>query len=263
MGVGGDARYYDISKAYGYPVDLGKVPSVTTILSVISKPFLYRWYADQGTKKALEVLAMVQAASPVIHDYVMGNLPPNFLRSGSDALDGAGDVGHRVHSYIERILKKEDIPQIDPDAQPAVDRFREFLAQDKLQVIKTEGIVYSATYGFAGTMDGLFGGDRVVVRDWKTSSALRPEYALQGIAYKKAVEEMTGQTVDDIEIIRFDKTGKPFNPKTDYYLVPREAHDYLWKKFLACLDVWRWQNKKDIPYDTGRSVEKRKPAVSR
>lgn len=236
----GDSRYYEI--------DGEKYPSVTTILSVISKPALYKWYEKQGSKKVFEVLAMLKSGAPIVHDWICEQLPKDFLKGGSDLSKDAAQKGTDAHSWIERALKGEafSIEEVPLDARPSFERFLEYKTLQPFEIIKTEAVLHHKVFKYAGTMDALarFPDGRIILLDWKTSKGLWPEYHLQVIAYKEAAEEMTGEKIDDVEIVRFGKEGNPFNPKTDRYIVPREKHDYLFNTFAHALELWKWQSKK-------------------
>jgi ATP-dependent exoDNAse (exonuclease V) beta subunit len=149
---------------------------------------------------------------------------------------------------IERSLKGEafSIEEVPLDARPSFERFLEYKTLQPFEIIKTEAVLHHKVFKYAGTMDALarFPDGRIILLDWKTSKGLWPEYHLQVIAYKEAAEEMTGEKIDDVEIVRFGKEGNPFNPKTDRYIVPREKHDYLFNTFAHALELWKWQSKK-------------------
>lgn len=236
----GDPRYYEIGGE--------KLVSVTTVLSVISKPALYKWYERQGSKKVFEVLAMLKTGAPIVHDWVCEHLPTEFLKGGSDLSKDAAKKGTDAHAWIERALKGEEFPAdaVPVDARPSYERFLEFRKIQPFEIIKTEAVVHHGVFKYAGTMDALvrYPDGRVVLMDWKTSKSVKyPEYKLQVVAYKEAAEEMTGEKIDAMEIVRFGKEGEPFDPKNDWVRVDIKESDYLFNTFIHAMELFKWQSK--------------------
>jgi hypothetical protein len=75
--------------------------------------------------------------------------------------------------------------------------------------------VYSVKLQVAGTLDALGAKDgKIILIDWKTSNGFYEEMALQCGGYVCCLEEMTGQTIDEGWIVRFDKRSPLFEAKT-------------------------------------------------
>lgn len=228
-----------------YEIDGEQLPRVTSILSIISKPGLYKWYEANGTKKAYDILTMLKEGAPIVYSYVANNLPPGFLLSGKEHAEAAASRGSSAHGYFEKILKGQEIDLSGEDRAvvASVSNFKDYLKLSEFETIKSESVIFSKKYKYAGTMDALIRhrDGRIILRDWKTSSGIYPEYALQAIAYKSAAEEMTGEKIDDIEIVRLPKNADIFDPDRDTYTVPREKHSYLMDIFLNAKSLWLWK----------------------
>ena len=97
------------------------------------------------------------------------------------AKDNAGDVGTRVHDWIEKHLHGVDLPYAD-DMQPSVEGYLRWEAEFKPQTLWSERIVYSKEHDYAGKLDwgGVLGGKYGLI-DFKTGG-LDKEYN----AYRKA-----------------------------------------------------------------------------
>jgi hypothetical protein len=74
--------------------------------------------------------------------------------------------------------------------------------------------------------------------DWKTSNSMHLEYALQVSAYAKAYEEMTGQSVTEGWIVRFDKMTR----KAPQIKVVSDLEDSF-ATFLAAKKLWSFLDK--------------------
>lgn len=237
MGFKDEPRYYEIE-------GVGKLPSVTTILKAMAKPGLYKWYENQGTKKAFEILDKISVMSPFIHQAILKQLPTGFMKAGSDMRDDAAKKGTLAHSVIEKLTKGEkvDLTTYADEVQNAVGQFKKWRDKHDIEFIKSEAVVHSEIHRYAGTMDALIRLDGVVtLADYKTSKGIFPEYHMQGIAYKKAVEEMTGEQVPDVLILRFGKDGS-----FDDAIVPPEEHDEIFDTFIHLMPVWKWMMKVKI-----------------
>ncbi|KAK5576212.1 hypothetical protein RB653_007353 [Dictyostelium firmibasis] len=126
---------------------------------------------------------------------------------------------------------------------------------DKLSGLKFEHrdtLVYSNKYGFAGACDAVARkpNGELVLLDWKTSSSLSLNHALQVSAYSKAVEEMTGEKISEAWIVKFQKSSPIF----DSYSV--KDIDGCFDSFLAALKLWNIYNIDKINDEKSLSAEK-------
>ena len=162
---------------------------VTTILSVLNKPALYRWYYNMGKK-------------------------------GEDpfkAKDKAADIGTIAHYMVECHLKNEK-PNLDDYVKSSIDKaetaFLAFLGwerQNRFKSILLEAPLVSNKYGYGGCIDiyGDLDGKKALI-DIKTSSGVYPEMRVQVSAYKNLLQE-NGNEVDECHILRIDKESGEFH----------------------------------------------------
>ncbi len=231
-----DARFYDIE-------GVGRLPSVTTILQVISKPALYAWQAKQGSLKARNVMERLKVMAPFLHDSLWAEFGENFFKDGYAQAAEAADYGTQAHAIIEMILKNradeaaEKMKEAPNQVTQAVGAFLKWRDRTKFEMIKSESVVFSKKFGYAGTAD-VIGRikDGVVLGDFKTSKGIYPEYSLQTVAYKYAAEEMTGERIPNVMIYRFGKDGS-----FEDYTVPQTSHADLIDRFIDAKRLWEWQ----------------------
>lgn len=203
-------------------------PSVTSILSIISKPALYGWYA----KTTAEGYTALLLANKIDRNVDGGLLYPRShlaieidklaeiemlaKGAGRSALKDAGDIGSRVHHWIECENTDRPLPDVTEDMEPSLDAYRAWKAQAGITIMSAEQVVYSHTYGFAGTLDALgvrSDGTRVLL-DYKTSNGIYDETALQLAAYAMAEHEMSGgDLVDEAWVLRLPKDGQGFEAR--------------------------------------------------
>lgn len=230
-------RYYDI-------LGVGRLPSVTTILSVISKPALYHWHAKHGSTKALTVMGRLKAKSEDLYQAIHKELGVDFFRDGTSLAEEAADYGKQAHSIIEADLNGDHLGDLDlldrpPPVREAIHSFRAWRDRTQFRVMKTESLIYSKKLGYAGTCDAIGETkDGVTLLDWKTSSGIWPEFHLQAIAYKYAAEEMTGERIPNAMICRFGKDGS-----FEDYTIPPMDHPDLFDRFIDAKHLWEWQKK--------------------
>jgi hypothetical protein len=77
--------------------------------------------------------------------------------------------------------------------------------------------------------------DHLALIDWKTSNQLYIEYVLQTAAYKHSYEEETGETIEDIFIVKLGKEDGEF----EAWHIDPETAELGWKAFQAALSLSR------------------------
>lgn len=128
----------------------------------------------------------------------------------------AADLGTMAHQVFDRVVKGETVKIEDvPEAvRVPVKSFLDWLDGSGIQLIMGDTRVASIMEGFGGSLDALGWKDgQYGILDWKTSSGIWPEYALQVAAYAQGFEETFGVPIGWAEIIRFDKTRPVFEHK--------------------------------------------------
>ena len=208
----GSGRYYDVE-------GVGSLPSVTTILNVISKPALVPWARNLALEHARA--ALLDSPPPpenyevylewVEHTIAKAKAWPDQVK------DQAADFGTRLHALIEGYIKAPQLPlDIPEDMRPPFDAFLAWQEESQVTIHLAEFMVYSQRRGYAGTVDAIATrGDELIVVDWKTSNAVYPEMALQLGAYGAALEEMLDHRIPVAEtwVLRLGKTKPEFEAR--------------------------------------------------
>ena len=225
----------------GYTVDGIWYPRVTSIVSIKAKPALMHFYAS-------------------LPDY----------KTGQAITQKSAEEGTLLHETIEAILRKE--PVVIPDSvKPAVSEFMDFYSQNELVAHKVEERVVSKKHHYAGTMDVLAElNGKLGVLDIKTSVAIYRDYSIQTSAYIEALKEDPSIPSLTRWILRIDQVRKCLKcPATlrdkggrekirgekyqcehewspmrgEVELKELNTFDEDIKAFLACKDLWSWENK--------------------
>ena len=148
-------------EASGYTIDGVWYPRVTKIVSIKSKPALYRYYGEAANFKAAQSITKKSA-----------------------------EEGTLVHETVEAFLLGKT-PEIDLSIKPAVDAFLKFWKSRNIQALPEliEKRVVSYDHRYAGTIDAIALIDvRIGVLDIKTSQAIYRDYNLQTSAYMDALK---------------------------------------------------------------------------
>lgn len=191
------------------------LPSVTTILQVINKPFLLGWYGKHGTAECTRIK------------------------------QESADFGKTCHDIIEQLVlgKDVDLTQADPLIQSIVTSLQEWMRLVNFTLVGLpEQTIYSKVHGYAGTLDciALIYGVPTLI-DWKTSSDVYPEYTLQVAAYHEAVREMGLATPSIGLIVRMDKKTARVHPQA----VPLGGAAF--EAFLSAKALWTWLQGAESP----------------
>lgn len=233
-----------------------KYVRVTTVTGCAAKPALYGFYGKHGTKKANEIK------------------------------DESTQIGTSVHTYIESLFrgdKQAQVVQKGAKVRRAIANFHKF--QEKARLVPAtlpngkpalELTVFSKTYGYAGTIDGLFINKKpfdyydkhsrkktlssvpagtLLLTDWKTSSAIFEEVYMQEGAYGAALTELVDDGILSIEdgkgnvvdvdesvglVVRLDKQNN-FKPESDIKVVSQEDLHKAFGGFLGLLNYYQWK----------------------
>ena len=198
----------------------GDLDSVTGVLNVINKPALVNWAAgaacdlikaellgalDQNVRISAEWIDSVVAA---------GRKRPKQIK------DQAADVGSQAHAAFEGFLKGETLMIAVPEIKDMVGELEKWHAQSKTTIVATELPVGSLLHRFGGRIDAIGWRDgKWGLPDWKTSSGIYPEMALQVAGgYAIAIEEQYGIKIEWADIVRFSKKapwGMEIKPVVD------------------------------------------------
>lgn len=172
------------SRFYVNPDDATvKVPGVTSVLNMYSKPFLQFWAAKMVAEHAVDNIPSV-----------LGLMLNGDRQGAVDLLKGAprrntgqaADTGTAAHEAFERMAKGQGPGRITPDIQPFVDHFQRFLDDRQPEYVYQEETVWSEEHAYAGSFDAYFilDGKRYWVDNKTTRSGVHEEVGLQLAAYR-------------------------------------------------------------------------------
>ncbi|MFJ4666741.1 hypothetical protein [Kitasatospora purpeofusca] len=174
-----------------------KLPGVTSVISMLPKPFLMYWAAKLTAELAVDSLPFV------------AQMAERDRQGAIDYLKGASrrytkiraDVGSKAHDLFERMIRGERIGRVHPDLESYRELFADFLAKVNPELVRAEDCAWSDTHGYAGSFDAILrvwldderrptpdrsGTAVLLMVDWKTSADTYPEVALQMAAYANA-----------------------------------------------------------------------------
>ncbi len=190
-------------------------PSVTEVLAVVSKAWMYNYDPELPPNK-------------------WGWYPREVYKAGWEGwlkcwnVWKAGcDYGTAAHTALETWdLSNPAAKMIYEQFCPKVTEF----VQQEVKVISKQ-YRYHGTADFICYMDGYQG---LFVGDWKTSNTMTDWYMVQMAAYAQAWnEEHPDQMIDQAVCVHYDKKLKTPKLKVTYY---RGLKDYF-KAFISCREV--------------------------
>jgi len=144
--------------------------SITTILGVLDKPALQYWSATETAKAAVRAAKSLgqrvdEEGPDAVVDWLSGARfrQPQGQRS-------AAQLGTDVHAALEELALTGIMPEVDDEVRPFVEQFDRWAQIWQPEYMAAEMTVYSPTYGYAGTADGIMKiAGSVVNFDYKTS----------------------------------------------------------------------------------------------
>jgi hypothetical protein len=180
------------------------------------------WMAKNGVAKLNVLKGIVEADAP---DTFKNKWMPlaeaqwkltedtAFWKSGKDLGQEAADIGTMAHAWIEAHLKGQeiDLKALPDPAQQAVGAFLAWKKEHQLKTLKTEQTFYNCRLNYAGTVDCVAQVDgELTLLDWKTSSGIYMEMAIQAWGYALADESENNERLyRQVAIGRFGKDGMP------------------------------------------------------
>ena len=163
----------------GYEINGLWYPRVTSICSIIAKPGLERWIANQPS------FAVMEKRRKTITDW-----------------------GTLVHNTIEDILL-DKTPKINPIIRPSIKAFSDWLNSNKVKVIDIEKRVFSKQDVYAGTFDVLAElNGKLGILDLKTSKDIWDDHFIQTAAYFNAYNEKNKQKAKTHWILKINQYRK-------------------------------------------------------
>lgn len=252
---GQSERYYHIS-------DWDPMPSVTTVLDMISKPPLKAWFQKISLKKLEEIaLATPWPEKPQRNENKNNKLEdPNVYDRRIDRIwkrtvigalkdarqepirlrNTAADHGTRAHQAIHYVGNGGSVEDLEEEVVGTALAYQEWIRQANIKILHQEIMVWHPSYNYAGTIDavGVTHDNKLVVVDWKTGSGIYSESALQVSAYAAALSQITSQPVDECWVVRIPKQS-PDDPKV---LEQKQVADWehtFQSGFLPALYLWQ------------------------
>lgn len=204
--VEGKAHLYDVA-AEG---ESARYPSVTGFLSVINKPALVPWAKREALSLVegalLKRLDGKRCARIVLNKSWIDNVLIDAKKRPDQLKDQAADLGTRAHAFIDLIIHGREPEAVPPEIEAPVKAFKDWWKGSGIELVMGDTKVASRIHGYGGSLDALGRRDgRFIILDWKTSSGVYAEYALQVAAYAQAFTETYGLPCRDAVIVRFGK----------------------------------------------------------
>jgi hypothetical protein len=216
--------------SHRYKIDGEWATSVTTALKGIPKDFLTRWAAKEVATYALNNLDQLAG---VVDSAGYG--PALSMLSGipNQKRDHAAVRGTEVHALAEKYIAGEAI-EVDPYVQPYVDGYAQYITDWNPVSVHEELMVASRKHMYAGRLDSIQdipARGRALV-DYKTSSGVYGEYALQCAAYRHA-EVYVDENGDTQPMLPVDEVLILHIQRGTYDLIPVQADEEVFEKFLV------------------------------
>jgi hypothetical protein len=242
-----------------------KFPGVTSIISMLPKPFLQFWNARMVAELAVDSLPFVQQMAE--RD-----------RTGAvDYLKGAArrytklraEIGSQAHDLFERLIRGEDVGRVHPDLEPYRALFVEFLVAVNPELVGAEDVAWSDTHQYAGSFDAILrvwlnddneptpdrsGTPVLLICDWKTSKDTYPDVALQMSAYAHA-DYIIGPDGTRRPMPDFDGAAVLHITPEGWAFKPVRINEEVFEYFLTLRKVFTWD--RDVSKTViGRAIAK-------
>jgi len=229
------------SEKHEYKVNGVVYPSVTTILSILSKPFIAPWASK------LSAESMKGFIKTCLHG---GNIPTDIditkamlcaKRKFRDVSKEATDIGTNVHKLCEEGLTGNEILIEVTEVKNGYNAFNKFIEDTGFEILERE-VVLSHPCGFAGTVDciGRLNGKLIIV-DYKTSKYIYPEYKMQLAAYKEMYENSC-KKVDGVGVLRLDKLTGEYEFESTFDSWTDDEIRLAWLRFKCLFDYYILSN---------------------
>lgn len=212
----------------------GKVPSVTTILSIIAKPALISWAANSAVDYIADQIKPGVSLDELQLQAIFEAGRKNHFQKKVDA----GTIGSFVHKWVEQYIKGENPPApVNEGLQNSINQFLGWVAKHKVKFLVSEQVIFSKKFRFTGTLDFICEIDgKMYVGDLKTSSGIYPEYLIQTAAYRYArEEEFPKEKFEGQLIVRIGKEGD-----FEFAMIRDNLrYNQMLVGFLSALKLWQ------------------------
>ena len=243
--------YHDVPRADGNGTrsvtlrDARKVnamPSVTNILSVLSKPGLDAWKQEQAIMAALTL--------PKRDDESLDAFARRVVTDMSEQVRSAADLGSAVHAAIEVYLQTGEPPE-NPDILRLFQPMKLWIDEHIERIGLVETVAVHSDFGYAGRIDlvaKLKSTGTWAVIDFKTQkmkpdkkgvfqAAFYETWPLQLMAYFRALNhagECSRRLEDIASVVINSVEPTPVQVK----IWPRDEHEPFWQAFQCARELW-------------------------
>ena len=195
---------------------IGVFPSSTTILNAYPQSqHLTRWIADHGMEEAERIR------------------------------DDAGNSGTKIHAACDLLEAGQELRREFYSLKEwfKINAFVTWAKEYKPETLASEVAVFSKKGKYAGRVDRIYKLDtRIIVLDFKSSSALHPHFPLQFASYAHAIEENSDIRIDATAALLLGASNK-----NGYRFELYENWKDHYKVFQKVRGVWE--------YDTGKKAK--------
>lgn len=243
--------YHDVPRADGNGTrsvtlrDARKVnamPSVTNILSVLSKPGLDAWKQEQAIMAALTL--------PKRDDESLDAFARRVVTDMSEQVRSAADLGSAVHAAIEVYLQTGEPPE-NHDILRLFEPVKLWIDEHIERIGLVETVAVHSEFGYAGRIDlvaKLKSTGTWAVIDFKTQkmkpdkkgvfqAAFYETWPFQLMAYFRALNhagECSRRLEDIASVVINSVEPTPVQVK----IWPRDEHEPFWQAFQCARELW-------------------------
>lgn len=183
----------DEDRYYVHPMSGMLLPGVTSILGRLPKGERFKsWERSRITKR---VISNARDLPDMLRANGARNVEKWLADAPDDARDAAAARGTAVHNALEAVLVGDEVPDMSDKSVASywrsAQKFLDTVQPEVLHFGDGMPLIETAMYGefYAGSADAWLKIDgEVLLCDWKTSSGVRSQYALQLAAYLHAGE---------------------------------------------------------------------------
>ena len=225
------------SRFYVNPETKEKAIGVTSVTGMLPKPFLKFWSTKLAAEWAVEnvgtVTNLITSGEKDAAVDLIKKAPDRYTKI-------AADRGTAIHDLVEKANIGQATGVIHPDFRPDMEQYEEFLRSFEPDFLEVEATVWSDTYGYAGTLDGICQiDDEVLIYDLKTGKSVYSEVALQLAAYKNA-DYIINADGTQREIPHIDGAFVVHLRPEGFRVVPVRIDDDVFEVFKALLQIVEW-----------------------
>ena len=214
---------------------MGLYPSVTTIISLLDKPFLVAWKVEQAILSALTI--------PAIDGESVDDLARRVISDAEAQVDKARKIGSLLHDAVERYVTLHEFPA-DPLIAPLMQPFIAWWDENCEQAFYCETPVVGA--GYAGRIDckAKLKGIGTAIIDFKGRKPDKAgkfgtydEDCLQLTAYREA-DALTRPRADACVSILMNNVPDT-TPSVHIHVWPQEECDRFLMAFIGLKNLWQ------------------------